>query len=44
MNVILKLLNDEKLDPNNLLGVGVDNASVNTGINHGVCEKLKKRT
>lgn len=36
------LLTDLKLTPQNLIGVGVDNASVNTGATGGVCELLKK--
>lgn len=39
---IKQVLCDVQLDPKNLLGVGVDNASVNVGINNGVCEMLKK--
>ena len=39
---IKKLFEDANLNPNKLIGVGVDNASVNTGLNNGVCELLKK--
>ncbi|XP_068205152.1 uncharacterized protein [Palaemon carinicauda] len=39
---IKKLLEDVDLNPKKLLGVGVDNASVNTGLNNGVCELLKR--
>lgn len=42
VNAIKKLLCDVQLDPQNLLGIGVDNASVNVGLNNGVCELLKK--
>lgn len=39
---VIKLLRDLNLQPQKLIGVGVDNASVNTGLNSGVCELLKK--
>lgn len=42
VSAIKKLLCDVQLDPQNLLGIGVDNASVNVGLNNGVCELLKK--
>ena len=42
VSAIKKILCDVQLDPRNLLGVGVDNASVNVGINNGVCEMLKR--
>ena len=38
--IILHLPN-LKLDSTKLLGIGVDNAIVNTGLNNGVCEILK---
>lgn len=41
-NSIKKPLIDVKLDPQKLVGVGVDNASVNTGLINGVCELLKR--
>lgn len=42
VGAIVKLLNKVEFDPKKLLGVGVDNASVNTGLNNGVCELLKR--
>lgn len=42
VSAIKQVLCDVQLDPENLLGVGVDNANVNVGINNGVCEMLKK--
>lgn len=42
VSAIKKFLNKFNLDPQNLLGIGVDNASVNTGINNGVCELAKR--
>ncbi|XP_066941394.1 zinc finger protein 862-like [Macrobrachium rosenbergii] len=42
VNALKKLLFDVQLNPQNLLGIGVDYASVNVGLNNGVCELLKK--
>ena len=42
VNAIKKLLKDVNLDPKHLIGVGVDNANVSTGLNNGVCELLKR--
>ena len=42
-DAIIKLIGDSNLDSRNLLGIGVDNASVNTGRNNGVVEILKKK-
>lgn len=39
---IKKMLENVKLDPKKLIGVGVDNATVNTGLNKGVCQLLKE--
>ncbi|KAK4294470.1 hypothetical protein Pmani_032903 [Petrolisthes manimaculis] len=39
---IKNLLQNVELEPQNLVGVGVDNATVNTGINNGVIEMLRK--
>lgn len=36
----MKLLNKVGVDPQKLLGIEVDNASVNTGVSIGVCELL----
>lgn len=43
VSAIIKMLENVKLDPKKLIGVGVDNAAVNTGINKGVCELLKEQ-
>ena len=40
---VIKQLKDMNLDSNNLVGIGVDNASVNTGCSAGVCEILKQK-
>lgn len=42
VEVIKKTLNKYNLKLNNLIGIGIDNASVMTGINNGVYVKLKK--
>ena len=42
-DAIIKLIEDLNLQTRNLLGIGVDNASVNTGRNNGVVEILKKK-
>lgn len=42
VQAIKELLTELKLSPNNLIGVGVDNARVNTGATGGLCELLKK--
>lgn len=42
VEAIKELLMTVKLNPQNLIGVGVDNATVNTGAVGGLCELLKK--
>lgn len=42
VNAIKKLLCDVQLDSKNLIGIGVDNANVNVGLNNGVHQTLKK--
>lgn len=42
LQAIKELLTELKLSPKNLIGVGVDNASVNTGATGGLCELLKR--
>lgn len=42
MNAVKDLLLSVKLNPLNLIGVGVDNANVNTGTVGGLYELLKK--
>lgn len=42
VNAIKNLLQNEQFEPQKLLGVGVDNAAINTGLNNGVCEILRK--
>lgn len=41
-SAVKNLLSDVKLPTKYLIGVGVDNASVNMGLNNGVCEILQK--
>lgn len=41
VSALKSLLKEIKLDIKNLVGIGVDNASVNVGINNGVYELLK---
>ncbi|XP_075151745.1 E3 SUMO-protein ligase KIAA1586-like [Haematobia irritans] len=43
VNALLEVLNNWKLDPKHLIGIGTDNASVMTGRNRGVYAELKKR-
>ena len=42
VNAIKQLLHSMKLNTNKLLGIGVDNASVNTGLNNGVYQLAKR--